>query len=124
MSLKAVRFGGDTIEQGREVALELLGGERDFTAVVAFNDLAATGVIRAARTLGIEVPRQLSIVGFDDIRLASLVDPALTTVRAPMHEMGARATQLLFEHMEGDPELRWELLRGDLVVRDSTAPPP
>lgn len=124
MSLKAVRFGGDTIEQGREVALELLDGERDFTAVVAFNDLAATGVIRAARTLGIEVPRQLSIVGFDDIRLASLVDPALTTVRAPMHEMGARATQLLFEHMEGDPELRWELLRGDLVVRDSTAPPP
>ena len=123
LSLCSVSHGGDTFEQGRAAALELLRDDRDFTAIVAFNDLVAAGVARAGRTLGIEVPGQLSVVGFDDIPLARLVEPALTTVRAPKHEMGARATQLLFEHMRSELSMQWELLRGALVVRESTAPP-
>jgi LacI family transcriptional regulator len=124
LALSGVFSGGDTVQQGRDAGLQLLAGQRDFTAVVAFNDLLATGVTRAARTLGLDVPGQLSVVGFDDVVLASLVEPALTTVRAPKHEMGARATELLLGQMQGGAESRRELLQGSLVVRDSTAPPP
>ena len=124
LALSLVSNGGDTFEQGRAAGLEVLSGQRDFTAIIAFNDLLAAGVIRAARTLGIDVPDELSVVGFDDIMLASLVEPQLTTVRAPKYEMGARATQLLFEHMQSEPRSDWELLRGSLVIRDSTAPRP
>ena len=123
LTLSSVSYGGDTFEQGRAAGLELLGNDRDFTAIIAFNDLLAGGVVRAARALGIDVPGEVSVVGFDDLTLASLLEPALTTVHAPKYEMGARAAQLLFEHMHSESEMRWELLRGSLVVRQSTAPP-
>ena len=123
LSLRAVFGGGDTVEHGRAAGLELLRGDRDFTAIIAFNDLLATGLVRAARTLGIDVPAQLSVISFDDVALASLVEPALTTIRAPKHEMGARAIELLLEQMNSEADIKWELLKGALVVRDSTAPP-
>jgi LacI family transcriptional regulator len=123
LSLRSISLGGDSVEDGRVAALDLLAGEREFTALVAFNDLVAVGVLRAARALGIDVPGQLSVVGFDDIPLAALVEPALTTVRAPKYEMGARATQLLFEHMKNGGDPNQELLPGALVTRESTGPP-
>jgi LacI family repressor for deo operon, udp, cdd, tsx, nupC, and nupG len=123
LRLSSVSHGGDTIEHGYAAGLELLRPDRDFTAMITFNDLVAAGVIRAARTLGIDVPGEVSVVGFDDIVLAGLLEPPLTTVRAPKYEMGARAAQLLFEHMRSESEMHWELLRGSLVVRESTAPP-
>jgi LacI family transcriptional regulator len=123
LALSSLSSGGDTFEQGCTAGLDLLRAAHDFTAVIAFNDLVATGVVRAARTLGIDVPGELSVVGFDDIMLARLFEPALTTVRAPKYEMGARAADLLFEHMGSEHQMHWELLRGSLVVRDSTAGP-
>jgi LacI family transcriptional regulator len=123
LTLSSVSYGGDTVEQGSAAGLDLFRNDRDFTAVIAFNDLVAAGVIRAARTLGIDVPGQVSVVGFDDIALAGLLEPALTTVRAPKYEMGARAADLLFDHMGSDAQMHWELLRGSLVARESTAPP-
>jgi DNA-binding LacI/PurR family transcriptional regulator len=124
LSLSGVFGGGDTVQQGRAAGLELLRGDRDFTAIIAFNDLLAVGLLRAARTLGIDIPSQLSVISFDDVALASLVEPALTTIRAPKYEMGARAIQLLLEQMDSEADITWELLKGALVVRDSTAPPP
>lgn len=124
LSLSGVFSGGDTVEEGRAAGLELLSDRPDFTAILTFNDLAATGLMRAARSLGIDVPAELSVVGFDDVALASLIEPALTTIRAPKQEMGARATELLLAQMNGDGEIRREMLDGQLVVRDSTAPPP
>ena len=121
--LTAVFDGGDTFEEGCAAGVRLLRRGRDFTAIIAFNDLLAAGLVRAARIVGVGVPRELSVVGFDDLALAGLLEPAMTTVRAPKYEMGARAAQLLFEHMASQPEMHWELLRGRLVVRDSTAPP-
>ena len=112
-----------TFEQGRAAGLDLFRNDRDFTAIIAFNDLLAAGVVRAARTLRIDVPGEVSVVGFDDIMLARLLEPALTTVRAPKYEMGARAMELLFEHMRSEAHMHWELLSGRLVVRESTAPP-
>jgi LacI family transcriptional regulator, galactose operon repressor len=123
LGLTAVTQGGDTFEEGCAAGLELLRAEHDFSAIIAFNDLLAAGVVRAARTLGIDVPGEVSVVGFDDIALAGLFEPALTTVRAPKREMGARAAELLFEHMLHELDVQWELLGGNLVVRESTAPP-
>jgi LacI family transcriptional regulator, galactose operon repressor len=123
LTLRSVSYGGDTFEQGCAAGLDLFRNDRDFTAIIAFNDLLAAGVVRAARTLGIDVPGEVSVVGFDDIMLARLLEPALTTVRAPKYEMGARAMELLFEHMRSEAHMHWELLSGRLVVRESTAPP-
>jgi DNA-binding LacI/PurR family transcriptional regulator len=94
------------------------------TAIFATNDDIAFAVLRAARERGISVPEQLSVIGFDDYPAASLTFPALTTIHHPLRSIGARATQLLIERVEGTPitELR-HIFTPELVVRDTTAPP-
>src|SRR5712691_7813094 len=94
------------------------------TAVVCANDLIALGVLRAAHEIGLSVPGELSIVGFNDIPLAGRFDPPLTTVRVPQQEMGARAAALLIAELEGERiEARRVLMEATLVVRASTAAP-
>src|SRR5215469_5130865 len=94
------------------------------TAIFAFNDNLAIGTIQAARAYGLRVPEDLSVVGFDDSEHASLITPALTTVRQPLAEMGRTAVNLLRRLIDGQ---RVETLHVELgtrlVVRDSTAPP-
>lgn len=70
------------------------------TALLCANDLMAIGVLEYARSAGIEVPRQLSVVGFDDVPFATALTPRLTTVRQPAHDMGSRAAELLFQLLE------------------------
>lgn len=95
------------------------------TAIVASSDAAAVGVLRAAGERGLEVPADLSIAGFDDIPEAALMTPALTTVRQPFDEIGARAVQLLLEQLEHPGRLPVRLrLPVELIVRASTGPPP
>jgi LacI family transcriptional regulator, galactose operon repressor len=112
------------IEGGGEAALKLLDRRDRPTAVFAFNDNVAVGTMRAARRLGLRVPEDLSIVGFDDVEFAELLGPALTTVRQPLEEMGRMAVSLLTRLIEQQPveALRVELATR-LVVRESTAPP-
>jgi LacI family transcriptional regulator len=110
------------IDGGEMAAAVLLDRTDPPTAIFAFNDNMAIGVLRAARTRGLRVPEDLSVVGFDDSGQATTVTPALTTVRQPLAEMGRMAVSLLLrllEHrrLEG---LRIEL-QTRLVVRDSTA---
>lgn len=95
------------------------------TAIFAFNDLLAVGVLRAARDLGIVVPDELSIVGFDDLDIALLVTPQLTTVRQPLAEMGRLAATLLLDMLNGETvqPLHFELTT-TLVERQTTAPAP
>jgi LacI family transcriptional regulator len=113
------------IDPGRAAAEQLLDLPERPTAIFAFNDNIAIGAIQAARARGIRVPEELSIVGFDDIEHATIVTPALTTVRQPLAEMGRTAVSLLMRLLEGQ---RFETLHVELatrlVVRDSTAPPP
>jgi LacI family transcriptional regulator, galactose operon repressor len=94
------------------------------TAIFAFNDNLAIGTIQAAHAHGLRVPEDLSVVGFDDSEHASLITPALTTVRQPLAEMGRTAVNLLRRLIDGQ---RVETLHVELgtrlVVRDSTAPP-
>jgi LacI family transcriptional regulator len=94
------------------------------TAIFAFNDNLAIGAVQAARTRGLRVPEDLSIVGFDDVEHATIVSPALTTIRQPLAEMGRMAVSMLSRLLE---RRRIETLHVELgtrlVVRDSTAPP-
>jgi LacI family transcriptional regulator len=94
--------------------------QRDVTAVMCGNDLIAIGVIRAARQLGMSVPGDLSVVGFDDIPWASIVDPPLTTVRQPVAEMAAVAITLLLDRIaEPDRAVRHFRVDVELVIRQS-----
>jgi LacI family transcriptional regulator len=111
------------IEGGREAAAALLDRSDPPTAIFAFNDQLAIGAMQAALARGLEVPRDLSIVGFDDTAEAELVTPGLTTVRQPLAEMGRMAVSLLTRLLDNQ---RLEALHVELatrlIVRSSTAP--
>lgn len=94
------------------------------TAVLAYNDLMAIGLLHACRDAGVDVPRQLSIVGFDDIFGSSFTTPAITTVRSPLGELGAAAVRRLIGEVDGARDTPGTPLVTELVLRDSTAPPP
>jgi DNA-binding LacI/PurR family transcriptional regulator len=110
---------------GYEAALRLLSRSDRPTAIFAGNDLQAVGVYRAARTLGLRVPADLSVVGFDDLPIATMVDPPLTTVRQPLTEMAMAATELALALGRGETATQSGIeLATRLIVRESTAPPP
>ena len=95
------------------------------TAIFAATDYIAYWVVLAARDLGIEIPRQLSVVGYDDAPIAMETEPSVTTVRQPLEEMGRRATSMLLDIISGSaPKLTPNLLPAELVVRNSTGPAP
>jgi DNA-binding LacI/PurR family transcriptional regulator len=96
------------------------------TAVLAMSDVMAIGVMSAARELGLRIPDDLSVVGFDDIDLAAHVDPPLTTVHQPIRQKGADAVRLLLAEVEQQAANRPEHVRLDtrLLVRASTGPAP
>jgi LacI family transcriptional regulator len=116
-------IGSFTEEGGYEAARSLLETP-GFTAVFAANDLSAIGVINAIVESGRRVPADVSIVGFDDLRLSRFTTPPLTTIHQPALEIAELATQLLLELASGREvrQLR-HLLEPALVVRSSTAPP-
>lgn len=115
---------GLTQDEGRAAARALLTRPRRPTAIFASNDLQAFGVYQAARELGLRIPEDLSVVGFDDLPLAALVDPPLTTVHQPLTEMAVAATELALALGRGGkgPPAGLELAT-TLTVRQSTAPP-
>jgi LacI family transcriptional regulator len=116
--------GDFTIEGGEASATLLLEKPNPPTAIFAFNDNMAIGVLRVARARGLRVPEDLSVIGFDDSEQSAIVTPALTTVRQPLAEMGRMAVSLLLRLLENQrvEGLNVELATR-LVVRDSTAPP-
>jgi LacI family transcriptional regulator len=131
-----VRFGLPTdpslIAQGDlsqmrafDAASALLALPEPPTAIFAVNDLSAFGVIAAARELGLKVPRDLSVLGFDDIPMASQVHPPLTTIRQPFAQMGRAAVNTLLSQMESDDTIAPRIvLPTELIVRQSTGPAP
>ncbi|MGO0061654.1 LacI family DNA-binding transcriptional regulator [Brevibacillus fluminis] len=96
--------GHFTLEGGRQATLELLRRHPDLDGIFAGNDLMAIGALKALRQLGIEVPKQVSICGFDGIALTEITEPELTTVAQPIYEMGATAAKLLFAEIQGTLE--------------------
>lgn len=116
--------GNLDLPSGKAAALALLRLPEPPTAIFAFNDNMAIGALQAAREIGIDVPRDLSIVGFDALEASQLVTPRLTTVRQPLQDMGRLAVRLLVGALDGE---RVEASRLEVatafVERESTAPP-
>ena len=104
--------------------LDLLRKFPEITAIFALTDACAVGVLRAAFELGLNVPRDLSVIGFDDIPLASHVIPRLTTLQQPTDMIGQTAANLLLRQIEESDTLFQTVTVGtQLVVRESTASP-
>lgn len=118
--------GASASEFGEQAALALLRREDRPTAIFAFNDRIAMGVYRAAATLGLRIPDDLSVVGFDNQELIAVeLRPQLTTLQLPHFEMGRRATSRLIDIMlgSGDPTPKVERLRCAVIERGSVQPP-
>jgi LacI family transcriptional regulator len=120
-----VRYGSFQLTAGYRHGMELLTRPDRPTAIFAGSDTQAMGVFRAARRLGLDIPRDLSVVGYDNIPVAAWLGPALTTVNQPLRDMAGTATQMLLDLARGGdlPASRVDLVT-ELVVRESTAPPP
>ncbi|MCI3922941.1 LacI family transcriptional regulator [Paenibacillus sp. TRM 82003] len=114
-----------SVEEGRRGTRELLRRPGRPTALFCCNDLLAIGAMQAAKQLGLKVPGDLSIVGFDDTVLATVTDPPLTTVAQPIGQMGKQAINLLIDNLAngGRSGKQRVVLRPELRVRGSTCPP-
>ncbi len=120
-----------THEPGYFAAQRLLASGRPFTALFTFNDISAIGAIRALREAGRRVPEDVSVIGFDDIQSAAFQNPALTTVRQPLHTMGMLAAETLVRQIDGaaanasgqasaSTQSRIITVDPELIVREST----
>jgi DNA-binding LacI/PurR family transcriptional regulator len=115
---------GDGKADGAANSLDrLLKSRSRPTAVACYNDMTALGLMHHAEELGISVPGELSVTGFDDIPFAAFTRPSLTTVRQPRRDMGRRAMRLLFALLDGEPAEKTSVINGELIVRGSGAPP-
>ncbi len=109
-----------TVKGGLEATITVLENDPEITALFCFNDMVAIGALQAIAKLGRKVPDDLAIVGYDDIPMASLVTPALTTCRAPFEEMGRLATRLLIARFQDCEEGCQNIeLQPELIVRAS-----
>lgn len=115
LEIRTVACGAGLDDGAR--AADSLGGA---TAVIAFNDLVAFGLLAALRERGVDVPRTVSVIGFDDIEFARHATPPLTTMAVPRRELGARAWTALLAEMTGGEPAPAVLLDATLVVRGST----
>jgi LacI family transcriptional regulator/LacI family repressor for deo operon, udp, cdd, tsx, nupC, and nupG len=115
---------GDSHEQGYQTGLQYFGAKKKNrpTAVTCYNDLAALGLIAALRELRIDVPNDVSVIGFDDLKLLELFPQKLTTVRVPKFEMGRRAAEMLIRDIESKAKVTPEkvLLETRLMIRETT----
>ncbi len=111
----------NTPELGYPAVAQVLMRQRDFTAVLCFNDVSAIGCIRALHDAGLNVPHQVSVVGFDDIQSASFYVPSLTTIRQPLAQMGHQAATLLLKKLRGEHTESLVKIEPELIVRESTA---
>lgn len=130
---KAVREYGRTLparrieyadfdrDSGAAAAERLLDANPDLTAIIALNDSMAIGALATLRSRGLSVPDDVTVVGFDDMPIARDVTPALTTVRLPLAEMGARAMTLALDSAVTEPQV--ERIDVEVVRRDSAGPP-
>jgi len=117
-----VREGTRLLHVARGIAAELLALPDRPTAIFAASDTQAFGTLEAARALGIRVPEELSVIGFDDIEVASYA--GLTTVRQPLFQSGHRGCELLLQALAGQAlAVRTETMPLELVARGTTAPP-
>jgi len=121
---QSIRYGDFTFESGREIAMELLTQSNRPTALICANDEMAAGAYQSAATLGIAIPTELSVSGFDDSPTASHLWPQLTSVRQPVQEMAADAVHQLINFASKDSNILIKQYEAEIVYRNSIAPLP
>lgn len=119
-----MRISDFTVEAGKQSTRELLDSPDRPSAIFACNDMLAIGAIQATREKGLSVPDDLSVVGFDDTVLATMIDPPLTTVAQPIQDMGSKVMDLLVEEIKKEKRTKQRVvLLPELVIRESTKVP-
>jgi len=111
--------GNYEYQMGMRTANVLFGNGRNITGIIAVNDMTGAGIIRALQNMGIDVPGQVSVAGFDNIDLSSMITPSLTTIDQPGFETGRLAAEMLIDLIEGN-EIKNTRLEPRLIVRAST----
>ncbi len=119
-----IKYGDFHEASGMALTQELLGQQLRPTAIFACSDQMALGAMHAIKSSGLAVPQQMSLVGFDDIPMARYWDPPLTTVHQDGTAKGSAAASMLLQLLQGAPNVANVLLQPELVLRQSTAPPP
>ena len=120
---KLVIAGDFSITSGRESMKQLLTQALRPTAVFAANDEMAMGAMAEIKALGLKIPEDISVIGFDDIRFAEVADPPLTTVRQPRHDIGKRVMTMMLGLLRGETvESPHVILPHELIIRSSAAP--
>lgn len=114
--------GGGTLAGGDQIGRQLLAISPPPTAVFCFNDVTALGVLHALTQAGRRVPRDCSVVGFDDLEMAAYCCPPLTTVRQPIYRLGQRTMRMLLKLIQGQDDVQAEVLPAELVIRETTGP--
>lgn len=121
-----VKYGSYKIEWGKEGIYELLSQNEKFDAIFCGNDLIAIGAIKELKTKGYKIPDDIGVMGFDDIYLAGLVEPSLTTIRQPNYQMGYMAMELLLDNLSSsdknnthDNEIKTITLEAKIIERNS-----
>ena len=118
-----VLYGSGTPESGMEAMAAFLRLPDRPTAVFCYDDMTALGAMRQIRDAGLRVPRDVSVIGFDDLSIVRFTEPPLTTVRQPMSEMGRLAMEAMLDLLGGSGATHEIKIRGELIVRASTGPP-
>lgn len=117
-----LRTSDNTVESGYYLAKDLLQSVQDISAIFAYNDLLALGAFRAIREAKLQVPSDISLVGYDDIAFAEFFEVPLTTVHQPMLEIGRKAAEILLEKIRGNEENPQQIvLKPRLTIRSSTS---
>jgi len=115
---------GDGTPPGGEAAVRQLMQLSELpTAVFCYDDMSALGALRGIRASGLHVPEDVSVIGFDDLLIASYIEPALTTIRQPKEQMGRLATEIVLKFLgrtDGESNVK---VAGELIIRNSTAAP-
>lgn len=114
-----VRAGNLEIESGASVIRELCSIKDPPTAIIAANHLMAAGAVKALKGIGYSIPRDISLIGFDDSKLCEMMEPSMTVVRQPVSEIGETAVRLLLNQIEGRNDVELAELKTRLIIRES-----
>lgn len=112
-----------TASGGRAGFQALWKGKMRPTALVAMSDIIAIGAKEAAREVGVRIPEDLTVIGFDDLPIAAWINPPLTTISQPLRKKGKLAADILVNHIKGEDKPEHHVLNTQLIVRESVAPP-
>jgi LacI family repressor for deo operon, udp, cdd, tsx, nupC, and nupG len=115
-----IQEGDFSFESGYNQTLKLLALENPPTAVFAFNDEMAMGAIKAAKDSGLKAPEDLAVVGFDNVKMSSVIEPNLTTINQPKYEIGKKAMELLLKLINGEAINKKKfVMKDELIIRES-----